>query len=750
MGRRLREAAAPGQLSPSLLLSLALLLALATWEVPTAVPSIGFDTSWQLALSLAAAHGLNFGRDVVFTYGPLGFLSQPLIVSPGIAAGAFTFALVAQLTIAAIVLRAAVRIYGRTFGVAVAFLALGLRLLLSDVAAYAALFIAVGVLESDEPPRQRWLLPLCGALAAVELLVKLNGGVLCLALFALVAWRLPPRGVRAELALAGSFALSLVVLWLATGNPPETLPTWLWRSRDVLTGYTDAVAYDSPGLRSELIWGGALLAAAAALLASRPRRLQGRSTALLLVALAYAYAYVKEGFVRGDVHVLYFFGAFGVGMLAFRWGSRARWGVLALVVGAAAASAATPYASLAGLYQPVADVREAARELRDAVDSSHRARVAEDARAVARMQLALPARDLRLLRGHSVHVVPYETSAVWAYGFRWRPEPLLQWYTAFDGRLDRLNASALVQRGADRILRQRTPTVDSKVAEFEAPATYLAMVCHYRELAADGSWEVLARTPDRCGRPRVFATAVGQAGKPIAVPRAPRADDIVYARIRFPRAPWTRLQSLLLRPVHPPRIRLGGDFRFLPATAGGPLVMRMPASGGLSPLFGGFNAYDWFQLEHVPSPVAVEFVALPIHGGAALAVERRPPPGRLARSAIELRGRSYRIRPGRFRGWVDVARTAGRAGVVAGWAIDPRAGEPAPLVAAFAGNHLLALTRPSESRPDVAQGLGVPTLVRAGYSLAFRLPEGTPHVRLFALGDGVATELTYPAGYAWR
>jgi hypothetical protein len=743
--------AQPADLSWKLLLPVGLFLALVTWEVPTVVPSTGFDASWQLALNLAAVHGLEFGRDVIFTYGPLGFLSEPLVVSGTTVALGFGFALVAQVALAAIVLAATARTYGRLVGPAVGFLALGLALRLSDVGVYVAFFVVVRALEAESPPRNRWLLPFCGALAAFELLVKLNGGLLCLVLFALVAWRLPPRGVRAALVLASSFALSLVVLWVATGNPPEALPRWLWRSRDVISGYTDAVALGVTGRGGELLSGALLLGAAGALVVSRLRGLaRSQSVTLLLVAVAYAYAYAKEGFVRGDVHVLYFFGAFAVGLLAFAWRGPSRWVAAALVAGAAVASVATPYASLAQLYQPVADVRAALTEARDAVDSGQRSRVAAAARRLARSQLAVPTRDVRLLQGHTVDVVPYETSVVWAYELAWRPEPLLQWYTAFDGRLDRMNAAALVDRGADRILRQRTPTVDSKVAEFEAPATFLALVCHYRELAADGSWEVLARTRDRCGRRRVIGKVVGQAGKPIAVPPAPEPDDIVYARIRFPFSVWGRLQSVLFRPLHPPRIRLGGDFRFVPATASGPLVMRMPASGGLSPLFGGFNAYEWFQLEHVPSPVTVEFVAMPIRGAAHLSLPTAMPRGRIVRSTLEVHGRRYRIARGTFEGWVDIARRAGRAGVVAGWAIDPRARRPAPLVAAFVGNRLVGVTRPSESRPDVGQGLGIPTLATAGYSLAFPLPTRVPHVRLFALGGGRASELTYPAGYAWR
>jgi hypothetical protein len=60
------------------------------------------------------------------------------------------------------------------------------------------------------------------------------------------------------------------------------------------------------------------------------------------------------------------------------------------------------------------------------------------------------------------------------------------------------------------------------------------------------------------------------------------------------------------------------------------------------------------------------------------------------------------------------------------------------------------VSRPSEARPDVAQGLRVRAFGTAGYSLVFSLPLGAVHVRVFALGGGTASELTYPSGYRWR
>ncbi|MEO6509946.1 MAG: hypothetical protein ABIO16_03070, partial [Nocardioides sp.] len=42
----------------------------------------GLDRSWQVALSLTRPQGLRFGHDLLFTYGPYGFLDYPLPIDP--------------------------------------------------------------------------------------------------------------------------------------------------------------------------------------------------------------------------------------------------------------------------------------------------------------------------------------------------------------------------------------------------------------------------------------------------------------------------------------------------------------------------------------------------------------------------------------------------------------------------------------------------------------------------------------------
>jgi hypothetical protein len=517
-----------------------------------------------------------------------------------------------------------------------------------------------------------------------------------------------------------------------------------------VSAYTDAMALEVRSRRLQYVTAAVLLVGAAALLGARLRSRPARWLPIAIAAALYAFAYLKEGFVRHDAHDLHFFCAFAVGLLAFTWHGRARWGAAALMVGAIGAIVLMPEYSLRSLYGPVTGARAATTQLLDLSDGGRRTRLIEAEKAAARDELAVPPEQLRLLRGHTVDVVPFQTAAIWAHDLDWKPEPLIQWHLAYDSNLDELNAAALADRGAERILRSWCCAVDGKVPAFEAPATYLALICNYRELTADAAWQVLARTKDRCGRPRSIATVEARSGDTVTIPAAPSPDELVYATIRFRKPLLERLESLLFKPIPLPRVTLDGtaDHRFVPATADGPLVLRLPVTAGLSPFFDGGRSYGTLAVRGVASPFTVEFFAVPVEG-TPWAPPSPPRPGRLEEAAVVVGGRRHPIREGAASGGVDSARHDGGTAVVTGWAARGSSLEPADLVAVFAGGRLVAQARPVQPRADVAAALGRSGSPLLGYALAFAAPEAGVPVRVFAVSGGRASELAYPAAYPW-
>jgi hypothetical protein len=60
----------------------AFVIGLVCLTVPTPALDLGVDTSWCAVLQWAHEHGLQFGKDIVFTYGPLGYLLAPYCLKP--------------------------------------------------------------------------------------------------------------------------------------------------------------------------------------------------------------------------------------------------------------------------------------------------------------------------------------------------------------------------------------------------------------------------------------------------------------------------------------------------------------------------------------------------------------------------------------------------------------------------------------------------------------------------------------------
>src|SRR4051812_26723813 len=60
-----------------------LLVAVLTWQIGFNTPAAGLDPSWNAGLALAAADGLHFGKQIVFSYGPLGFLNSRFVFFDG-------------------------------------------------------------------------------------------------------------------------------------------------------------------------------------------------------------------------------------------------------------------------------------------------------------------------------------------------------------------------------------------------------------------------------------------------------------------------------------------------------------------------------------------------------------------------------------------------------------------------------------------------------------------------------------------
>jgi hypothetical protein len=612
-------------------------VALALWLLSVVQPPLptapGLDQSWRIGLTMATLEHLQFGRDVVFTFGPLGFVLQG-IADPALAVpAALIAAALAALAGAGIWLVFA----GRAPAVQKLALALGL-VALGTLYSFDYVVLA-GVLallvRGGRFPR---LAPLTGAAvgaaALFGVLSKYTLGIDVLAAAAAV-WlvdlvRGPARRRRAAL-VAGGVCAAIVALGTgaAFGFNPGAVAAYLRTASEVLAGYSDAMALVGP--RAPVM---AALLVAAAILTVAVAGSRERKPAVLALAAVTLFLTWKHGFVRQDAHVLAFFVTAAV--LAPLVGSTVR-GRLAtwLAAGASACALAALVWAVATTYAPFPPLFEPARIAHGAAFLLH-PRATEAGLAAASDAALAPDRlapdVLRRIGSAAVDALPVETALVKANGLRWAPLPVFQAYSAYTPALDALNRAELVRAGAPYVL-YRYEAIDGRFPFGDMPATTAELLCRYDLALADAPtaggdrFMLLARSArGSCAAAPAGAAVNAVVGDAIAVPAA-RPGTFVSAAFALRPSLTTRIASALWRaPQVALELRLDDGsvrrYRAVAATLGdGVIVSAAPRDEAeAARLLGGAP---------VPAVRSIAVIALPgtyALGGVTFTRLRRSPP----------------------------------------------------------------------------------------------------------------------------
>ena len=608
----------------------AAILALTIMTAPAlaVAPKQGLDESWHAALHLAARRGIGFGDGMVFTYGPLGFLNEPVLYFTSTAVLSSVYLLTMQATLCTALVTILRRSFGTVAAVAVAFVAVSVSrsVLPPEIVVGTYLVVAVALLRGDfELRTERALVVAGGLLAGVQFLVKFNTGVTVVLVGAVTAWFVGRRAWRSEAAFLGSAAGAAVGGWLVTGNHPFDLVPYVVNSIEVASGYSEIMGIEVPG-RGVNQWRAALVVAVLAALgwaASRGWPL-GRRIGLALIGCLWAYVSLKHGFVRHDGHDVLFFAEamFAVAALVRRgpgWALPALSG--AAIVVAMVGLLLARDVPLSRVLDPRPTLREARAGALDLARPGRRVRAMEAARAALRAGYGLSPATLAQLEGRTVHVYPHEASVAWAHlDIEWRPIPVFQAYSAYTSKLDHLNARFLSGPQAPERILAEDGAIDGRNPDWESPSTILALMCHYRLLATQPRWAVLTRVENRCGAPVSLGVAEAGVGQTIAVPQAAdRPDMVIMARVHgLDASPLYALRSALLK-IPVVGITLDGNrpYRAVPGTASNGLILRAPPDrvGAAEPL--AVVPTSTLRVDHgrewgLGSRVRVEFVGVPI------------------------------------------------------------------------------------------------------------------------------------------
>ena len=507
-------------------------VALISLPAPWSLYDIGLDASWILGLNLAHRQGMAAGRDIVFTYGPLGYLVYPDGVS-----GLPVLPLLYRIGLYVLSIAALGRLACIHESKAAAFwtvLLMGLGVALDPMPEQSQgmiALIAVALLVLVD--RSRWRLlesSLLAFLAAVGSLVKLDQGVAGIAIFLAVAIAavfesrpLDTRGQRRWLAVLAVLPLSIVALYGASTGSILTVASYVRAGWEVAAGYSETMGLPGP------LWQAALAASTVAATFAAVLLVAGDLRALLPglpPALIVAFFAFKHAMVRQDVHAVLFQIAFAVGLLFLLVSARlARDRRLVLVF--ALFSVAMAYFIPAEQFSRFNDDVRTRLELRKAGPTLaafwHWRSTWNSVNATEkdlRARLRLPDRFHQIVGNGTVDVQPWEIDMVEANGWRWDPRPVFQSYAAYTPMLDRMDAEHLEgNRTADFVLLNFS-AIDGRHPFLETPLSWRALMDRYDLSLSAAGWLLLQhRGQHRFGPLQRLGDATAHWDEDVPVPR---------------------------------------------------------------------------------------------------------------------------------------------------------------------------------------------------------------------------------------
>jgi hypothetical protein len=269
-------------------------------DLPTEPPRPELDPSWQAVLPYLLENRFQFGTEVIYTYGPLGFLMSNLssehLLDARIAGQVFQAAVFALL-LSAFALRLPAA-FGALFCLnTVCFADFSPDSVFLLVGAYAAC-VAI------ERGRSRDLL-LLAILSAYLAVIKFTF-LLAATLFVFCAaayWAWQKRRISAAV-VGFAYGAFFLLFWSVSGQALANVPAFLRTFAELAAGYQQSMYLYEPGPVS-LAGVFSLLGVATILLTGTARsHHRKRASAIALVLAGALFFGWKQGFLRADMHVL--------------------------------------------------------------------------------------------------------------------------------------------------------------------------------------------------------------------------------------------------------------------------------------------------------------------------------------------------------------------------------------------------------------------------------------------------------------
>lgn len=493
-----------------------------------------FDNSWQESLNYFTVHHLQAGRDFVFTYGPLGYLSTGAFHP-----ATFGLAIVWEIVVKSILVFLLVASLKnvRWSMKAVVFATAFLLLPHSYDAQYILILLLVGLKLLKT--QNLWLILSGTSLLAVLSLVKftfawLSGAILLI----VVLDRLCRRNWFPASTVAVAFPCLILLIWLLAGQSINNLPAYITTSVEFLRFYSEFMSA-KPALASDLIgFVPIIFVVIDLILILRLADLKKQLSRVAILAVVVATLW-KAGFVRADSHMFVYFALMPIIVivgLTFAKINRMRFFLALSSIILCFIGALAPFSG---------EMTKTKSNFRTLIRPGQARQQLEKKYSEALSLERLPKLS-KIIGTDSVDVISYGQRAVMANEWNWTPRPVFQSYAAGSPRLQQLNADFFNSPKAPTYILYQLETIDDRLPTLDDGLSMRSLLSWYNPIGSEDTYQLLKRREV----PRQVIESSSQriqAKLGDQIPVANSDTKYVFAKVKVELSVIGRIEALLTR-----------------------------------------------------------------------------------------------------------------------------------------------------------------------------------------------------------
>lgn len=525
-----------------------MIIVFATYPVSIQLISTNVDLSGMYFLNIMHYMGVKFGTDIMFTYGPLGFLynTEPIGYNAVISLVFYTILalLFAWLLWHTFSKQKGVRGYCLIALFAMIILS-GTYLCSKDYYISLIVFLAISLAWYEENNPHKYLI-LTTIVSILLALIKFNTGIQCmitLVLYVLGKIVIDGRKSLYYFIYPVAMLVGYMVCFFIHNPSINGIIEYVVTNLEISSGYNSAMSIvpDPKMLFGAVLCGGSYILFLLVVFFSH------RKTALYLLLFSGAlFQSFKHGFVRGDAHVYIFFMAFSMIIAVI-----ALFLEYDLIICKFKAVPLKLYISIITIFimfiVPMYVINASVRDIVDTIPEKYD-QIKNQIPAVLSQKIAeseedlLPQPILDEIGNDTVAVLPWELS-IGAYNdINMVVMPALQSLMAYTPELDKKNASFFEGDDAPEYIVFALYTIDNRIPLLETPATWNAIYENYDAVMLEGIYLLLQKSDDpyqiKLGEPEVVQASS------TAIVNLPQDNMNTFVRVETDLTLWGKLNKL--------------------------------------------------------------------------------------------------------------------------------------------------------------------------------------------------------------